>query len=215
MRLEDRMPIFVRARNIIEELGVPYVVGGGLAVGVYNHQRPTKDIDFFIQEARAEEVIDALGEAGFVTKRSDPRWLYQSWHEDTLVDLVFNVNAGRGMIAIDDRILSRGIEKDIFGERFRIISPEDLVIIKILVQHENRSDWWDAITIIRSARTPLDWHAIMHYARVDMLKFLSFLLYAQSRHWSEHLYPEWVLWEAWNTVAEDLNGGLIPVPSAA
>jgi predicted nucleotidyltransferase len=202
------MPVFVRARDVLEELGIPYVVGGGLAVGYYNHQRLTKDIDFFITEESAEDAIEGLHRAGFLIKRSDPNWLYQSWWDDTLVDLVFAINVSRARIPVDEEMIARGIEAEIFGERFRIISPEDLVIIKILVMHESRPDWWDAITIIRKRFRELDWERIMHYAAVDMKKFLAFLLFTQSRHWSETLWPEWVLQRAWDTVAKEL--GLAP-----
>ena len=205
MKLEERMPIFVRARDVIEELRVPYVVGGGIAVGVYNHQRPTKNIDFFIPEGYAEEALEGLHEAGFVVKRSDPRWLYQSWHNDTLVDLVFSINVSRATIPVDLEMIERGSEKEIFGEKFRVISPDDLVIVKIMVMHENRVDWWDAITIMRSPQVSLDWRAIMRYAPVDMPKFLSFLLFVRSRHWSERLYPDWVLREAWEKVGEQVG----------
>ena len=205
MRLEDRMPVFVKARNVIEELKIPYVVGGGIAVGQYNHQRPTKDMDFFIPEECAEDAIEGLQSAGFIIKRSDPRWLYQSWLNDTLVDLVFNINAGRGMIAIDNRMIDRGRDLKVHGEPFRIISPEDLIIIKILVQHENRSDWWDAITIMRSQRTKLDWQQIMRFAPIDMPKFLAFLLFVHSRHESENLFPEWVIRQAWSVVEIEMG----------
>ncbi len=205
MRLEERMPIFVHARNTLEELGVPYVVGGGIAVGCYDHQRPTKDMDFFIPEDYAEETLDALRTAGFVAKRSDPRWLYQAWRNDTLVDLVFNINAGPVMIPIDREMIARGVEQEIDSEQFWVISPEDLVIIKILVQHENRSDWWDAVTVMRRRRTTLDWRGVMRYASVDMTKFLSFLLFVRSRHGAENLYPDWVVREAWSKAEEQLT----------
>lgn len=205
MKLEKNIDVFVRARNVLEELEIPYVVGGGLAVGQYNHQRVTKDIDFFITEESAEDAIEGLHHAGFLIKRSDPNWLYQSWWNDTLVDLVFAINVSRARIPIDDEVIARGRDMEISGERFRIISPEDLVIVKILVMHENRPDWWDAITIIRKRREELDWHIIMQYASVDMKKFLAFLLFTQSRHWSEVLWPKWVLDQAWNAVGEELK----------
>lgn len=215
MRLEERMPIFARARDTMVELKVPYVIGGGLAVGLYDHQRATKDMDFFIPESCAEIAIDGLNGAGFLIKRSDPRWLYQSWYHDVMVDLVFNINVSQVQIQVDEAMISRGRDLDLWGERFHVMSPEDLVSLKILVMHENRPDWWDAITVIRGQREKLNWHEVMRYAPVDMPKFLAFLLFAQSRHWSEHLYPEWVLDEAWNDVARKLNRREFAVQQAA
>lgn len=215
MRLDERLPIFAKARDILVDQDVPYVIGGGIAVAQYDHQRPTKDMDFFITEDCAEIAIDGLHQAGFLIKRSDPRWLYQSWYGDTMVDLVFNVNVSRAQIHIDNEMIARGRELNIWGETFRVMSPEDLISLKVLVMHENRADWWDAITIIRGQREKLDWHEIMRYAPVEMSKFLAFLLFAQSRHWSEHLYPEWVLEEAWNTVAGQLNRREFAVQQAA
>lgn len=209
MRLEERMPIFLKGRAIIEDLGVPYIVGGGLAVGVYDHQRPTKDMDFFIEQECAEEVIEALHQAGFTIKRSDPDWLYQSWWHDTLVDLVFNINISRERIPIDRAMIDRGRDVEIFDERFHVISPEDLVILKILVMHENRPDWWDAISIIRNPGLDLDWRGVMRYAPIDMKRFLAFLLFSQSRHWSETLWPDWVFREAWIRVQEEME--ILPV----
>ena len=209
MRLEERMPIFVNARNILEGLEVPYLVGGGIAVGQYDHQRPTKDMDFFIPREYAEEAIEELHQNGFMIKRSDPEWLYQSWCGDTLVDLIFSINVSRAKLPIDQEMIARGNDCEVYGEPFRVISPEDLVIIKILVMHENRPDWWDAITIIRKQRDRLDWRGVMRYAYVDMPRFLSFLLFAQSRHWSETLWPDWVLQEAWDAVGERIRANTL------
>jgi hypothetical protein len=215
VRLDERLPIFVRARDVLVGLSVPYILGGGIAVGLYDHQRPTKDMDFFITEECAEIAIDGLHQAGFLVKRSDPRWLYQSWYNDTMVDLVFNINVSRVQIRVDDAMIARGREMDVWGEMFRVMSPEDLVSLKVLVMHENRSDWWDAITVIRGQGEKLNWDEIMRHAPVDMPKFLAFLLFAQSRHWSEHLFPEWVLEDAWNTVAAQLNRREFAIQQAA
>lgn len=204
--------VFERGRDLLVAKGVPYAVGGGLGVQCYGHFRKTKDIDFFIPAECAEIGIEALAEGGFRVRRSDPRWLYQSWMDGATVDLVFRINTSRGQIAVDREMIDRGSDRRILGGRFWVMSPEDLIIVKVLVMHEDRPDWWDAISILRNRELDLNWNDILRYASLDPVKVLGFLLFTISRHGGDRLIPEWVLGSMWQATAERLSPLLRATP---
>jgi len=195
---------YARARDILVGAKVPYGLGGGFAVGCYGHRRPTKDMDFFLPPEHAESALEALHARGFSVKQSDPNWLYQAWLGDARVDLIFRIHTSRGRYPVDLEMIKRGRPCSIGGESFHVLSPEDLIIMKILVQHENRADWWDALTILRNPHLQINWQGVLRYAPLDSVKFLSFLLFVLSLHPSESLIPRWVLEEAWTAAAREL-----------
>jgi predicted nucleotidyltransferase len=169
--------VLAAAVSAIDEAGIPYVLMGGLVAAAFARPRTTDDIDVFVQPEHAREVLAALEAAGFQTEETDPMWLYKAWRDGVLVDVIFR---SAGEVYLDDEMLARAGVRDCRGTTARLISAEDLLVIKAVAATERGSHhWYDALGII--ARTPLDWRYVVERARqAGPRRVLSLLLYAES-----------------------------------
>lgn len=171
-----------QTRDVLDAGGVPYLFLGGVASQALGRPRWTHDADVIVPPDRAAEALRLLDAAGFRTQRTDPDWLYKALKDDVLVDLVFR-SQGIGdhpPVTLDGEMLARARDGDIGGVAIRVVSPEDLVLIKALVWKEHTPrHWHDALAVLR--RQDLDWEYLGRRARDhDPLRVLSLLLYAGS-----------------------------------
>ena len=90
-------------------------------------------------------------------------------------------------------------------ETFSVAAPEELIGQKILAQHENRSDWWDAEMILARWHDQVDWDRIEARTSIDPVKRLAFLLFIESRHSSAGWYPQSTLERTWREAAAMLG----------
>lgn len=174
---DDVTRILGEAIAAIEGADVPYVVMGGLVAAVFARPRSTDDIDVFVKPEHASRALEALAGAGFEVEEHDPMWLYKAWKGGVLVDVIFRSS---GEVYLDDEMLQRSVERECRGMPIRMISPEDLLVIKAVATAEHGSHhWYDALGII--ARNPIDWAYLVERGRqAGPRRVLSLLLYAES-----------------------------------
>ena len=173
-------PTFLRVAGeaiaALEQRGVPYAFIGGIASALHGRPRWTHDVDLFVRPEDAGRALDALAETGFATQRTDDFWLFKGIKEGVLVDVIFR---STGDIYLDDEMIARSSVEEFKGLSMRVVSPEDLVVIKAVVHDEKTPrHWFDALGII--ARTDLDWVYLVRRARQARYRVTSLLLYAQS-----------------------------------
>ena len=203
--MRDEMAVYRRAREILEREKVPYMVGGGQAVGCYGHRRATKDIDFLVPKEHAERAVLALEVEKFFIRRSDPRWLFQAMCGDVLVDFVFGSVTRHGVVPVTTEWIHYATGMAIAGQTFPIAAAEELIGLKILAQHENRPDWWDAEMVLTRHREALDWERVYRIASIDPVKMLAFLLFLETRHPGEQWYPQDLLARLWQQAGAELG----------
>ena len=126
---------------LFERLQVPYAIMGGWAVRMYGLPRPTYDVDFTValERERLPELYDGATEMGFTV----PEQFVAGW-----VDTV----AGMPLVKFRLYLIDRGIDIDVFlaeseyqqelmrrrrphdldGQRVWFVSPEDLILLKVL-----------------------------------------------------------------------------------
>ena len=162
--------------DALEPTSIPYLFIGGVASGGLGRPRSTADIDVFIRPEDRERVLQALGACGFETQRTDPVWLYKAFQDGILVDIIFK---SKGEIYLDPQMLERQTQAEFHGKLLRLVSPEDLILIKALAHSElTPSHWHDALALLAYAE--LDWEYLLKRARMAPRRLLSLLLYAQS-----------------------------------
>jgi predicted nucleotidyltransferase len=155
---------------------IDYVLMGGLGSAKLGRPRTTDDIDLFVRPEDAPRTLDVLAAAGFDTEAFDPTWLFKAWKHGVLVDVIFRSS---GDIYLDDEMVARGVEHEHAGVRPKIISAEDLLVIKAAAAAEAvPQHWYDALAII--ARSDIDWDYLVRRARHSPRRVLSLLLYADS-----------------------------------
>jgi predicted nucleotidyltransferase len=179
-RFADPEPSFLavlaEAIAAVEAAGLPYLLIGGVASAALGRPRWTHDIDLFVFPQDAERALAVLRDAGFAIERTDPHWLFKAARDNLVVDVIFKTT---GDIYMDEEMLRRGTVGDFHGVRFRVASPEDLVVIKAIVNSERRPHHWhDALGLVASCE--LDWDYLVQRARHGARRVLSLLAYAQS-----------------------------------
>jgi predicted nucleotidyltransferase len=194
------IPVFVEtleeAIAVLEESGIPYAIGGGLAARAYGRRRLTKDIDVFVKRPDATRALEAFAEAGFRTERTDPDWLYKEFKRDVLVDIIFRSAGG---IFIDDRTIERAEETTIGGHKIKVLPPEDLLVMKIMAARADvPRHWRDAMAVLHGAR--MDWGYLLDRARVGPKRVMSILLFGESEGVN---VPEWVMAELADMIGKE------------
>ena len=67
--------VLAEACRILEDEGIPFVVGGGVALRAYGRARPLKDTDIFLPIKYVFRAMDALtNRGGFHTRDTDGAW---------------------------------------------------------------------------------------------------------------------------------------------
>ncbi|MBI2062360.1 MAG: nucleotidyl transferase AbiEii/AbiGii toxin family protein [Candidatus Yanofskybacteria bacterium] len=134
MELIDPRQLLVKVAKVLDNLSIPYVVTGGMAVTIWGRVRFTADIDMVIElktndiDILSSELLK-LSEFGYVDKDVIREALASQGE--------FNFIEGGSGIKVDFWVkpdfleLNRRVVKDILGERVCFISPEDLILSKL------------------------------------------------------------------------------------
>lgn len=117
-----------------EAAGIPYAVGGALALGVWGFPRATNDVDLdiFVPPERLEPVLGELARAGFDVDRdaaiasARSRGDFKLWCGGMRVDVFVS------SIPFYDSVERRVRRAPLEGRDASFLSPEDLVIFKLL-----------------------------------------------------------------------------------
>ena len=173
----EEFKILYEACNILDEIGIPYVIGGGTAVVQWGRNRRTKDFDIFINRKVLRPAMNALSLSDFLTTDTEKKWLYKVWRGEVLIDFIVE---SRGGVNVDNDTMTRSVIVNQYGMDFRMMGAEDVIYRKALTLTEGRPDWYDAISIIDRQREKLDWTYLLYRAQRYRRRFLSFLLFAQT-----------------------------------
>ncbi len=188
--MKEDFKVFKEATDVLDKIGIDYVVFGGIAVWAYGRKRKTKDIDLLIESKSANKALLALLKAGWSTTMTDENWLFQARKNGVQVDLIFQTK-GNYMLTKD--VIERAVKLKISGYTFKVIAPEDLLFVKIYALKEIRpADWYDAISVIVGVEGKLDWNYIVDKAKTNPRRVLSFLLFVQTEIPARYV-PDWVL----------------------
>lgn len=170
------LEVLGEVRDALDRVGIPYMFIGGLALAIYGRATPIEDLDIMVKHEDAEKAIKALEEAGFDTKEPSQNWLHKAAKSGVLVDII---TRSEGDLYVDPEMLDRSVTKDYKGQQVRLVSAEDLLVMKAIAHEEDTAHYWhDAMTLIVGAE--LDWKYVVRRARHGAKRLLSLMIYAQS-----------------------------------
>lgn len=173
---EEVLAVLAETTRTLEGAEIPYMFIGGLPLAVYGRPTPIADLDVMIKHEDVEKALAALEVAGFETRDPEENWLHKAAKDGVLVDLI---TRSEGDLFIDEDMLERTVQTDYKGCNVRLVSPEDLLVMKAVAHEEDTPHYWhDAITIIVGRE--LDWGYLVRRARHGAKRVLSLLVYAQS-----------------------------------
>ena len=145
----------------LDEAGIPYMVSGGMAVSFWGFPRTTHDIDIVIEaQEKDKNKIVKLFEKDFYVSQ-------EAVEEAIRNRFTFNIINNKSGLKIDFWLIkkdafgksefSRKIKERMFGEDIFIISPEDLILCKLMGFEETKS-----------GRRLQDAKSILQTSKVDM-----------------------------------------------
>jgi hypothetical protein len=186
-----KFAVFAEACRILEEQGIPYIMGGGVAIRAYGRTRPLKDADIFLEKKWVFPAMDALTRlGGFHTREMDASWLYKALKNDILVDIIVKTT---GNIPITEATYQHTREAELYGYKFRMMGPEDLMIRKILSHKEGRPDMFDYLSMFEDPVKDFDWPYFMGMVKpAHYRKVLGALLWVQAET-DVAVIPDWVI----------------------
>ena len=150
-----------RAGGLLNEAGVPWVLGGGLACWARGGPETEHDVDFLIKPEDADRAQQAFAQAGLKTERPPEGWLVKAWVDDVLVDLIFEPQDG----PVDDDLLSRAEELEVYAMRMKVARLEDVLTQKVLAISEQQPDFSSVLELARSLREQVDWEEVRERTR--------------------------------------------------
>ena len=157
----DLVSLLKIVKKRLDKANIPYMVSGGIAVSFWGFPRTTHDIDIVIEaREKDKDKIMKIFEKDFYI--SD-----EAVEEAIKNQFTFNIIDNKSGLKIDFWLIkkdafgksefSRKIKKKIYGEDIYMISPEDLVLCKLMGFKETKSDrrLQDAKSILQTSKVNL------------------------------------------------------------
>jgi Nucleotidyltransferase of unknown function (DUF6036) len=137
---------FAEAVAFFHSNRIPYMVVGALAVAIWGRSRATADLDFQLHVENMESFLKTLPSAWVFDKKWDLyNPLLREWHKRMLVSgIIVDL-----MLPRDDfekKIFSRRIRKKMWNKFVYVVSPEDLLLMKLKAGRPR--DFDDAVSIV-------------------------------------------------------------------
>jgi predicted nucleotidyltransferase len=150
-----------KAGGALNEAGIPFVLGGGLACWARGAPKTEHDVDFLVRPEDAERAQQTLAQAG-MRKESPPEgWLLKAYDDGVLVDLIFDPQGG----PIDDGIFERAEELEVYAMRMKVAALEDVLVQKLLALKEQEPDYSSVLELARALREQVDWDEVRDRTR--------------------------------------------------
>ena len=150
-----------KAGGALNEAGIPFVLGGGLACWARGARKTEHDVDFLVRPEHAERAQQALARAGMRTESPPEGWLLKAYDDEVLVDLIFDPQGG----PIDDGIFERAEELEVYAMRMKVASLEDVIVQKLLALKEQEPDYSSVLELARALREQVDWDDVRDRTR--------------------------------------------------
>jgi len=165
--------VVLRLGSLFEHLGVPYAIGGAVAVSFWGVPRTTQDADCLVAVPAVayQRLADALNTQGFVIDLSPApqpvtvEALLQQVRDDqymTLVCRATSVELFVPIVPLQHSILKRAVGRSFHGHTIRVTTPEDLILLKMAF-HRHK-DLQDIKGILHVQKGNLDLSYLRHWS---------------------------------------------------
>jgi hypothetical protein len=174
--------VFKRVINLFNNHNIPYMLTGGLAVTVWGRARSTLDIDIVldIKKDDVKKLAAAFQKANFYVDEETVEAALAQRLSFNAIDRETNTTIDCYLVGNDEyeaKRFQRKIVQNIVGVKVNVISPEDLILIKLKRHKDGGSTRHleDAESILKISKVDLEY--IREWARKqEMAEILENLL---------------------------------------
>jgi hypothetical protein len=184
---------YLRTMEVLNRAGLPYLVGGGYALGHYTGvERDTKDFDIFVRRNEYEGIMEALSAAGFHTELTFPHWLGKATCEHGYVDVIFS--SGNGVAIVDDSWFEHAVQAEVFGMPARLCPVEEMIWSKAFIMERERYDGADIAHLMLACAENMDWvRLVTRFGGHWRVLFSHLCLFGFVYPSQRNRIPEWVM----------------------
>jgi hypothetical protein len=151
--------------KLLQENQIPYLIVGGVALGMHGYVRATKDIDFMVREKDKEKIAGIMKDLGYELFHQGNGFM-QYEHQLKVYGLVDYLLARS---AIGEEMIANAVLRDIDDgiTKLQVARLEDIIILKLLVLKggkERGIDRDDLEAIFTMFGASLDWDYLLNCA---------------------------------------------------
>ena len=169
--------------DILESLGITYVIGGSIASSIYGKVRFTQDADITVEsfEDKADEFLRLVSSDFYISSDAMQKALSQKGSFNVVhLESAFKIDVFiQKNTEFERQLLSRrNFMKlsDRFEKAFSIVSPEDIIMLKLRWYRQtdctSEKQWQDILSVLEVQKDKLDFEYLKKWAsilRIDQL----------------------------------------------
>jgi|ERR1051326_2182194 hypothetical protein len=191
--------LYSESLQLLNKIGLPFLVGGTVAVNSYieDLNRPTKDMDIFCKAADYPKILQEFKNKGFQTEVEDERWLAKVSKGKYFVDIIFAL--ANMMAPVPEAWFKESSVGKLFDQKVKVLSVTELVLSKMFIQDRNKYEGSDVAHLFLLKNKEINWKRLLDYMdqfwEVLLIHVLNFrFIYPSERE----LIPRWLLDELLN-----------------
>jgi len=145
-----------RSIRALDEAGIPFMLGGGLAAWAHGGPAGTYDVDLMVRPEDAQRALEALEATGMRPEDPPEQWLLKAFDDDVLVDVIHEPSG----LPITDEVFTRSQRLSVCAMRTRVMALEDVFATKLFSMNDNSLDYGPLIKMARAVREQVDWEDV-------------------------------------------------------
>ncbi|HRQ42360.1 MAG TPA: hypothetical protein PLD25_30965 [Chloroflexota bacterium] len=172
----EALRVTLLVTNLLDELGVPYVIGGSLASIIHGMLRTTMDVDI-VADIQPEQVAPFLAglqdtfyaDEQMIQQAIQRRSSFNLIHLSTIFKVDIFIPKGR---PFDQQQLSRRIAEQVDpdgNEQIWVLTAEDVVLAKLewfrLGGEVSERQWRDILGVLKTQQSDLDTEYLRQWAQ--------------------------------------------------